>query len=83
MNDQEAFSSAQLKQWAEAIKMRRWEAVATLFLEGLQIWGFIGAQILWMLAPFLGKEMLAPYAEVLEQPEALRQLQRYLLTEDE
>lgn len=70
----ERASSIQIEQWAAAIHTRGLADVAIPLLDVLQIWGFVGGQILWMLAPFFG-ERLAPLAEALEQPETLRQLQ--------
>jgi hypothetical protein len=69
--------SEQIAQWAAAIRERGLADVALPFLNVLQVWGFMGGQMLWMLAPFFG-ESLAPFAEALEQPETLRQLEDYL-----
>jgi hypothetical protein len=69
--------SEQIAQWAAAIRERGLADVALPFLNVLQVWGFLGGQMLWMLAPFFG-ENLALFAEALEQPETLRQLEDYL-----
>ncbi|MBN1873326.1 MAG: hypothetical protein JXA33_03780 [Anaerolineae bacterium] len=66
--------SAQLARWVTAIREYGLVDVALPFLDVLQVWGFVGGQVLWMLAPFFG-ERLAPLAEALEQPEILRQLE--------
>ncbi|MFN2108255.1 MAG: hypothetical protein ACK2UI_01215 [Anaerolineae bacterium] len=63
----------QIERWATAIRERGLADVALPFLSVLQVWGFVGGQMLWMLAPFFG-ESLASFAEALEQPETLRQL---------
>ena len=65
----------QIDRWTAAIQARGLADVAIPLLDVLQIWGFVGGQILWMLAPFVGKHTLAPFAEALEEPETLRQLQ--------
>jgi len=67
----------QIAQWANAIRERGLADVALPFLNVLQMWGFVGGQMLWMLAPFFG-ESLASFAEALEQPETLRQLENNL-----
>jgi len=66
--------SERIARWATVIRERGLADVALPFLDVLQVWGFVGGQLLWMLAPFLG-ERLAPFAEALEQPETLRQLE--------
>lgn len=63
-----------IARWATAIRERGLADMALPFLNVLQMWGFVGGQMLWMLAPFFG-ESLAPFAEALEQPETLRQLE--------
>ncbi|HOU14711.1 MAG TPA: hypothetical protein PKZ84_16520 [Anaerolineae bacterium] len=68
----------QIERWAAAIQERGLADVAIPLLDVLQIWGFVGGQVLWMLAPFVGKQTLAPFAEALEEPETLRRLQRCL-----
>ena len=67
----------QIARWATAIRERGLVDVALPFLNVLQVWGFLGGQMLWMLAPFFG-ESLAPFAEALEEPETLRRLEDYL-----
>ena len=69
--------SERIARWATAIRERGLADVALPFLNVLQVWGFAGGQMLWMLAPFFG-EGLAPFAEALEQPETLRQLEDFL-----
>ena len=64
----------QIERWANAIRERGLADVALPFLSVLQVWGFVGGQMLWMLAPFFG-ENLASFAETLEQPETLRRLE--------
>lgn len=70
----ERVPSEQVARWAAAIRERGLTDVAIPFLDVLQVWGFVGGQMLWMLAPFFG-DSLAPFAEALEQPEMLRQLE--------
>ncbi len=68
-----------LERWARALQQRGLANVAVFALDILQVWGFVGGQLLWMLDPFWGNDQLGTLAEVLEQPEALRNLQAYLL----
>ncbi|HOT92280.1 MAG TPA: hypothetical protein PLJ78_13850 [Anaerolineae bacterium] len=74
--------ATQIEQWAAAIRARGLADVAIPLLDVLQVWGFVGSQILWMAAPFMGRQKLAPLAEALEEPETLRHLQ-HCLREDE
>jgi hypothetical protein len=71
--------TAKVKLWAVALRERGLADLAVPLLDVLQVWGFVGGQFLWMLAPFLGEEAVAPFAEALEQPETLRRLQQYLI----
>ncbi len=71
--------SKDLEKWARALQQRGLANVAVLALDLLQVWGFVGGQLLWMLEPFWGNDALATLAEMLEQPETLRNLQEYLL----
>lgn len=73
----EQVPSERVARWATTIREHGLADVALPFLNVLQVWGFVGGQILWMLAPFFG-ESLAPFAEALEQPETLRQLEDHL-----
>jgi len=72
-------SSTVLKRWADVLRERGLEDLGILLIKGAQVWGFVGGQVLWMLTPFLGKMALTPLAEALETPEALNELQVYLL----
>ncbi len=76
-------STAQLKRWAAAIQARGLTEVAIPLLDVLQVWGFVGSQLLWMIAPFAGQQTLASLAAALEEPATLRQLQRYLCEGEE
>lgn len=71
--------SKDLEKWARALQQRGLANVAVLALDLLQVWGFVGGQLLWMLEPFWRNDALATLAEMLEQPETLRNLQEYLL----
>ena len=72
-------TSAQLTRWANQLEARGLTSIAIPLLDVLQVWGFVGGQLLWMLAPLLGQSTLAPLAEVLEEPEALGELQAELI----
>ncbi|MBN1246302.1 MAG: hypothetical protein JXC32_01530 [Anaerolineae bacterium] len=49
--------------------------MADLVVRFLQMWGFVGGQILWMVAPFLGEDLaegsIASMARALEDPQTL------------
>lgn len=72
-----SLSTADMLKWAAAIERRGLTDLALPLLDVLQVWGFVGAQGLWMLAPFLGQR-LAPLATMLEQPELLQQFRQHL-----
>ncbi|MGC9522266.1 MAG: hypothetical protein ACP5HG_10370 [Anaerolineae bacterium] len=67
-----------LIRWVDGLRDRELHGLALLLVKGLQVWGFVGGQVLWMLAPFLGEPSVAPLAEALESPEALRRLESRL-----
>jgi hypothetical protein len=71
--------SGELKRWARTLQQYGLANIAVLALDVLQVWGFVGGQLLWMLEPFWQNDGLTTLAETLEQPEALRDLQAYLL----
>ncbi len=68
-----------MQHWATVIRERGLVDFVIPLLDVLPMWGFVGGQILWMVAPFFGESAIAPIAEALEQPEMIRQFQRYLL----
>ncbi|MFP4396326.1 MAG: hypothetical protein ACLFTI_13800 [Anaerolineales bacterium] len=72
-------TSPQLTRWADQLEARGLTPIAIPLLDLLQVWGFIGGQLLWMLAPLFGQSTLAPLAETLEEPEALGALQAQLI----
>jgi hypothetical protein len=53
--------------------------VTVVMLNYASAWGFIGGQILWMLTPFFGESKLNHLAELLENPEAMKELRDYLV----
>lgn len=65
-----------LVRWMEALERRGGAELATLLVRLLQVWGFVGSQLLWMAAPFVGEQTVGPIARVLEDPEALKALKR-------
>jgi hypothetical protein len=68
-----------LTRWADVLRDRGLGDLAGLFVQMLQVWGFVGGQILWMLVPFVGETTLAPLARTLEDPDALEALRGYLV----
>jgi len=68
-----------LMRWADHLRARGLGDVASVAVDLLQVWGFVGSQILWMVTPLFGSETLAPVAESLEDPDALAALRTYLV----
>lgn len=75
--ESKSLSTADMTAWATTLERHGLTDLALPLLDVLQVWGFVGAQGLWMLAPFLGQR-LAPFATLLEQPELLQQFRRHL-----
>lgn len=67
--------------WADNLRDRGLGEFALILTRLLQVWGFVGGQILWMLAPFLGDAVVAPIAEAFEDPETMAQLYDYVARE--
>jgi hypothetical protein len=67
--------------WSDKLKERGLGDLALWVLDSLQVWGFVGGQVLWMIAPFFDEAALAPLARTLEQPERLDSVRDYLLEE--
>ncbi len=65
--------------WFEKLKHRGLGGLALWILDILQVWGFVGGQLLWMVSPFFGEAALAPFAQMLEQPERLDRVRDHLL----
>ncbi len=70
---------AEISRWAALLKRYGLAEFAVPWLDVLRIWGFVGAQALWMLAPFSASDTLTTLALALERPEVLQALQRRLL----
>lgn len=73
----ERLNASQIQHWADVLRQNGLSDLAIPALDLLKVWGYVGGQVLWLLAPLLGKQ-LAPLAEALEDPETLTQLQHYL-----
>ena len=72
-------TSTKLTHWANQLEARGLTPIAIPLLDVLQVWGFVGGQLLWMLAPLFGQSSLASLAEILEEPEMLGELQAQLI----
>jgi len=72
--EREASLPAPLERWVDALHARKLDDLAHLFVNFLQIWGYAGSQLLWMLAPFVGDTTVTPLAEALEDPQTLNAL---------
>lgn len=71
-----------LLRWVDRLRERGLGAWALLMVNALEIWGFVGGQVLWMLAPFFDEASLADIAEALESPEAMHRLRAYVVEGD-
>ncbi|MGC9347040.1 MAG: hypothetical protein ACP5JG_02785 [Anaerolineae bacterium] len=80
--EHQATLPSSLIQWADMLRERELVGLGLLILGTLDVWGFVGGQVLWMLAPILGEASLAPLARTLEDPEALEKLRAYLVEGD-
>ncbi|MBN1260069.1 MAG: hypothetical protein JXB35_05260 [Anaerolineae bacterium] len=67
------------QQWAEALERNGLASFAIPLLDVLQVWGFVGAQLLWMIQPLLDDSAIEDLAMLLERPETLRLLQKRLI----
>lgn len=76
--ERDAHLPVTLMRWADHLRSRGLGDVAGVAVDLLRAWGFVGSQILWMVTPLFGAETLAPVAEGLENPEALKALRAYL-----
>jgi hypothetical protein len=69
-------------QLARRIQSRGLGGLATLILDALEPFAFIGGQLLWILQPTLGlvvdRDRIAEVAMLLEQPEAYDRLRTEL-----
>ena len=77
----QAISATDIQRWAVQVRASGWVDLAIPLLDVLQVWGFVGAQVMWMMTPLLGTK-LARFAEALEQPETLQHLQQCLMDGD-
>ena len=72
--EREASLPTPLLQWVDALRARKLDDLAHIVIRVLQVWGYAGGQLLWMLAPFLGDATVTPLAQALEDPEVLEAL---------
>ncbi len=78
MVTQQPIPTPNIQHWATRINTSGLTDIAIPLLDILQVWGFVGAQLMWMATPLFGSK-ITRLAETLEQPETLQQLQQYLL----
>lgn len=76
--DAERPLETEVARWAVLLEHHGLVELALPYLDVLRVWGFVGAQILWMLSFFSSSETLSDLATVLEQPDFLEALQHYL-----
>ena len=77
--EQKHLPAEKLEQWATILKAHNLADVAAVMIGGAGVWGYVGGQILWMLAPFLGGNRITPLAELLENPAALKEFRDALV----
>ena len=70
--------STEIVHWASVLRERGLVNLAIPLLDVLQVWGFVGSHLLWMLIPFVGGQV-TQFAEALEHPETLQKLQQILI----
>ncbi len=70
---------AEVTRWAALLERRGWAEFALPWLGVLRVWGFVGAQLLWMLSFFSSSTTIPVLAEALEQPDLLQALQHRLM----
>jgi hypothetical protein len=76
--EQKHLSTDELEQWAGFLQAHNLVNLAIILLNSAGAWGFVGGQLLWMLTPFFSEPKLKQLAELLENPEAIRELRDYL-----
>lgn len=73
---------AEVTRWAALLERHGLVEFAVPWLDVLCIWGFVGAQLLWMLSPFSSTGTLPALAAALERPDLLQALQQRLMEGD-
>ena len=66
-----AYLPSTLVRWIDDLRERQQGDLAIVLVKVLRLWGFAIGQILWMLAPFIGRTEMTAIAETLEDPEAM------------
>ncbi len=57
--------------WVDNLQSGPLGDITILLVRGLQLWGFLIGQILWMAAPLIGEERVSAIATTLEDDEAM------------
>ncbi|MBN1922580.1 MAG: hypothetical protein JW892_15130 [Anaerolineae bacterium] len=70
---------AEVTQWVALLEQHGLADAVLPWLDILRVWGFVGAQLLWMLSFFSSSTMLPALASALEQPDLLQVLQHRLM----
>ncbi len=70
---------AEVTRWAALLERHGLVELAIPWLDVLRVWGFVGAQLLWMLSSFTSSDTLPALARALEQPDFLQALQNHLV----
>ena len=70
----EAGLPSALVRWVDDLQMSPLGDFTVLLVKGLQMWGFVLGQALWMVAPFIEGDDLAAIADALEDEASLEAL---------
>jgi hypothetical protein len=68
-----------LVRWIEGLHESLLGDLAILLVKGLQIWGFVISQALWMVIPFMNGDRLAEIATALEDEETMEALYDHIV----
>ncbi len=77
--EHDAYLPSALVLWFDDLRDRQLGDLAGILAKGLRLWGFAIGQILWMLAPVVGRSQIAAIAEALEDPEAMDALYAHVV----
>lgn len=70
---------AEIERWAALLHRYGLAEFAVFWFDVLQLWGFLGAQMLWMFSYFSSSSTLTTLATALEAPEVWQALQQRLI----
>lgn len=68
-----------LVRWVDDLQEGPLGELVVLLVKGLQIWGFVISQALWMVTPFVAGNKLAEIASALEDEESMEALYAHIV----